>query len=109
MNFPIGDPTSERMPLPVIKAFGVLKKAAAKVNKEFGMFLIHFHDQFITNFGYFLKVWILLWLTLFAKLLMKLSVENCTMITFLWVRFFAIFTSILINLGPTFDQLLTIF
>ena len=37
MNFPIGDPTSERMPLPVIKAFGVLKKAAATVNKEFGL------------------------------------------------------------------------
>lgn len=37
MNFPIGDPTSERMPLPVIKAFGVLKKAAATVNQEFGL------------------------------------------------------------------------
>jgi len=37
MNFPIGDPSSERMPLPVIKAFGVLKKAAAQVNKEFGL------------------------------------------------------------------------
>lgn len=37
MNFPIGDPTSERMPLPVIKAFGVLKKAAAQVNQEFGL------------------------------------------------------------------------
>jgi len=37
MNFPIGDPTSERMPLPVIKAFGVLKKAAAQVNREFGL------------------------------------------------------------------------
>ncbi len=37
MNFPIGDPTSERMPLPVIKAFGVLKKAAASVNQEFGL------------------------------------------------------------------------
>merc|ERR1719348_2671868 len=28
---------SERMPLPVIKAFGVLKKAAAEVNKEYGL------------------------------------------------------------------------
>merc|ERR1711935_517017 len=37
MNFPIGDPTSERMPLSVIKAFGVLKKAAAQVNREFGL------------------------------------------------------------------------
>jgi len=37
MNFPIGDRTSERMPLPVIKAFGVLKKAAAEVNKEYGL------------------------------------------------------------------------
>merc|ERR1712142_253381 len=37
MNFPIGDRASERMPLPVIKAFGVLKKAAAEVNKEYGL------------------------------------------------------------------------
>merc|ERR1712001_63605 len=37
MNFPIGDRTSERMPMPVIKAFGVLKKAAAEVNVEFGL------------------------------------------------------------------------
>merc|ERR1719357_1467231 len=37
MNFPIGDRSSERMPLPVIKAFGVLKKAAAEVNVEFGL------------------------------------------------------------------------
>merc|ERR1711971_1022173 len=37
MNFPIGDPSSERMPLSVIKAFGVLKKAAANVNREFGL------------------------------------------------------------------------
>merc|ERR1712223_65555 len=37
MNFPIGDRSSERMPLPVIKAFGVLKKAAAQANQEFGL------------------------------------------------------------------------
>ena len=37
MNFPIGDRASERMPLPVIKAFGVLKKAAAEVNTEYGL------------------------------------------------------------------------
>jgi len=37
MNFPIGDRASERMPMPVIKAFGVLKKAAAEVNQEFGL------------------------------------------------------------------------
>jgi len=37
MNFPIGNVASERMPLPVIKAFGVLKKAAAEVNTEFGL------------------------------------------------------------------------
>jgi len=37
LNFPIGERSSERMPLPVIKAFGVLKKAAAEVNKEFGL------------------------------------------------------------------------
>ncbi|KAF2346390.1 Fumarate lyase N-terminal, partial [Trinorchestia longiramus] len=36
LNFPIGGP-DERMPRPVIKAFGVLKKAAAVVNKEFGL------------------------------------------------------------------------
>ncbi|CAG7835713.1 unnamed protein product [Allacma fusca] len=36
MNFPIGGP-SERMPLPVIKAMGILKKAAAIVNKDFGL------------------------------------------------------------------------
>ncbi|XP_046847324.1 fumarate hydratase, mitochondrial-like [Xenia sp. Carnegie-2017] len=37
MNFPIGDPQTERMPIPVIRAFGYLKKAAASVNKEYGM------------------------------------------------------------------------
>nr|XP_033325509.1 fumarate hydratase, mitochondrial-like isoform X2 [Megalopta genalis]XP_033325510.1 fumarate hydratase, mitochondrial-like isoform X2 [Megalopta genalis] len=36
MNFPIGD-TFERMPYGVIVAMGILKKAAAEVNKEFGM------------------------------------------------------------------------
>uniref|UniRef100_A0A5S6PZW8 fumarate hydratase n=2 Tax=Trichuris muris TaxID=70415 RepID=A0A5S6PZW8_TRIMR len=36
MNFEIGGPT-ERMPLPVIHAFGILKKAAAIVNKEKGL------------------------------------------------------------------------
>jgi len=36
LNFPIGG-EFERMPLPVIKAFGVLKKAAAEVNKEYGL------------------------------------------------------------------------
>lgn len=36
INFPIGGET-ERMPLPVVKAFGVLKKAAAEVNREFGL------------------------------------------------------------------------
>ena len=36
-NFPIGDGLSERMPLPVIQAMGVLKKAAAEVNREFGL------------------------------------------------------------------------
>lgn len=35
-NFPIGDET-ERMPVPVIRAFGILKKAAAEVNKQFGL------------------------------------------------------------------------
>ncbi|ALC49504.1 CG4095, partial [Drosophila busckii] len=36
LNFPIGD-AAERMPLPVIKAMGILKKACAEVNKDFGM------------------------------------------------------------------------
>ncbi|CAD5215730.1 unnamed protein product [Bursaphelenchus okinawaensis] len=36
MNFKIGGP-EERMPLPVIHAFGYLKKSAAIVNKEFGL------------------------------------------------------------------------
>nr|XP_058946085.1 fumarate hydratase, mitochondrial-like isoform X1 [Pocillopora verrucosa] len=36
LNFPIGDET-EHMPAPVIRAFGFLKKAAAEVNKEFGL------------------------------------------------------------------------
>ena len=37
INFPIGDPMGERMPLPVIQGMGVLKKAAAEVNREFGL------------------------------------------------------------------------
>nr|XP_019050224.1 fumarate hydratase, mitochondrial [Kwoniella bestiolae CBS 10118]OCF29154.1 fumarate hydratase, mitochondrial [Kwoniella bestiolae CBS 10118] len=36
MNFDIGGPT-ERMPPPLIKAFGVLKKAAAHVNQTYGL------------------------------------------------------------------------
>lgn len=36
INFPIGGPT-ERMPKPVIEAFGILKKAAAIVNQEYGL------------------------------------------------------------------------
>ncbi|XP_049875366.1 fumarate hydratase, mitochondrial-like isoform X2 [Pectinophora gossypiella] len=36
MNFPIGG-IEERMPFPIIVAFGVLKKAAAKVNIEYGL------------------------------------------------------------------------
>lgn len=36
IHFKIGGP-SEQMPIEVIKAFGVLKKAAAKVNIEFGL------------------------------------------------------------------------
>ena len=36
MNFDIGGPT-ERLPPPLIKAFGVLKKAAAQVNKTYGL------------------------------------------------------------------------
>ncbi|XP_064551575.1 probable fumarate hydratase, mitochondrial [Drosophila montana] len=35
-NFPIGG-TDERMPKPVIQAMGILKKAAAEVNQEFGL------------------------------------------------------------------------
>ncbi|XP_025105271.1 probable fumarate hydratase, mitochondrial isoform X2 [Pomacea canaliculata] len=36
INFAIGDET-ERMPIPVIRAFGILKLCAAEVNKEFGL------------------------------------------------------------------------
>lgn len=36
INFPIGGPT-ERMPQPVVTSFGILKKAAALVNKEYGL------------------------------------------------------------------------
>ncbi|CAB3402808.1 unnamed protein product [Caenorhabditis bovis] len=36
MNFKIGG-IEERMPIPVIHAFGILKKAAAQVNTEFGL------------------------------------------------------------------------
>lgn len=36
INFPIGGP-EERMPEPVIRAMGILKKSAALVNKEFGL------------------------------------------------------------------------
>lgn len=36
MNFKIGGP-EERMPLPVIHAFGILKKAAALINREYGL------------------------------------------------------------------------
>ena len=35
-NFKIGG-TQERMPLPVVKAFGLLKKNAAKANLNFGL------------------------------------------------------------------------
>jgi len=42
INFPVGG-DRERMPKPVIQAMGVLKKAAAEVNKEFGL------DQNIAN------------------------------------------------------------
>ncbi|KAJ8365616.1 hypothetical protein SKAU_G00144470 [Synaphobranchus kaupii] len=36
MNFKIGG-VSERMPIQVIKAFGILKRAAAEVNKDYGL------------------------------------------------------------------------
>ncbi|XP_060654880.1 LOW QUALITY PROTEIN: probable fumarate hydratase, mitochondrial [Drosophila nasuta] len=36
INFPIGG-VNERMPRPIIQAMGVLKKAAAEVNQEFGL------------------------------------------------------------------------
>lgn len=36
MNFDIGGPT-ERLPPPLIKAFGVLKKAASIVNQTYGL------------------------------------------------------------------------
>ena len=36
MNFKIGG-ERERMPVPVVRAFGILKKAAAKVNLNYGL------------------------------------------------------------------------
>lgn len=36
INFNIGGP-SERMPLPIIKAFAILKKCATRVNQEYGL------------------------------------------------------------------------
>ncbi|XP_023167784.1 probable fumarate hydratase, mitochondrial [Drosophila hydei] len=36
LNFPIGN-IGERMPKPVVQAMGILKKACANVNKDFGM------------------------------------------------------------------------
>ncbi|KAI8033651.1 probable fumarate hydratase, mitochondrial [Drosophila gunungcola] len=36
LNFPIGD-IGERMPMPVIQAMGILKKACAEVNKDYGL------------------------------------------------------------------------
>ena len=36
MNFKIGG-ERERMPLPVVRAFGILKKAAATANKQYGL------------------------------------------------------------------------
>jgi len=36
MNFKIGG-ERERMPVPVIKAFGILKKSAARANLNFGL------------------------------------------------------------------------
>ena len=36
MNFKIGG-ERERMPLPVVRAFGVLKKCAAKANQNYGL------------------------------------------------------------------------
>jgi len=40
LNFPIGDRRAERMPLQVIQAFGILKKAAAEVKILFEGILI---------------------------------------------------------------------
>jgi len=36
-NFRIGEGTKERMPEPIIRAFGVLKRAAAEVNETYGL------------------------------------------------------------------------
>jgi fumarate hydratase class II len=44
LNFKIG---SERMPAPLIRAFGLLKKAAALVNKEFGDLSVPIADAII--------------------------------------------------------------
>lgn len=36
MNFKIGG-ERERMPVPVVRAFGILKKSAAKANLDYGL------------------------------------------------------------------------
>ena len=42
INFPIGDPMGERMPLPDIQGMGVLKKAAAEVSVSILQIIVHF-------------------------------------------------------------------
>jgi len=46
-NFPIGD-ASDRMPLAVIHAFGVLKKCCAKYNLEAGLLSPDFAQEMMT-------------------------------------------------------------
>jgi fumarate hydratase class II len=41
-NFKINQP-QDRMPPPIVKAFGILKGAAATVNKQFGLGMIYKH------------------------------------------------------------------
>ena len=36
-NFPIGDPSAERVPLPLVHALGLVKQAAAQVNRAHGL------------------------------------------------------------------------
>jgi fumarate hydratase class II len=42
-NFRINQP-QDRMPPPIIRAFGILKGAAATVNMQFGLGMLHIQD-----------------------------------------------------------------
>merc|ERR1711990_882080 len=37
LNFPIGNPAKEQMPLEIVKGMAILKRSAAIVNRKFGL------------------------------------------------------------------------